>query len=111
MAPTLTIFRVIFSLWCVLPLLSLPLHYFYLSFPVHGSAFDSPEHQKASLYSQRDATQALFTLLSCYYWPLAPLWGGLDGGYLWIGGMYSSRHCSGRNISLHEWQPGALAQS
>ena len=87
MAPTLTTFCVIFSLWCVLPLLSLPLHYFYLSFPVHGYAFNSPEHQKPSLYSLRAATEALFTLLSGYYSPLASLWEGLDGGYLLIGGM------------------------
>ena len=85
--PTLTIFRVVSGLWCVLPLLSLPLHYFYLSFPVHGSAFDSPEHQKASPYSLRATTEPLFTLLSWYYSPLASLWEGLDGGYLWIGGM------------------------
>ena len=68
--PTSTIFRAVSGLWCVLPLLSPPLHHSCLSCPVDGSIFDSAEFQQVHLYPLRLATQASFALPSCSYWPL-----------------------------------------
>ena len=94
--PTSTIFRAVFGLWCVLPLLSPPLHHSCLSFPVDGSIFDSAELQQVHLYPLRLATQASFALPSCSHWPLPhpSLLEALDRRYLGFEGVCSFGSCT-----------------
>ena len=94
--PTSTIFRAVSGLWCVLPLLSPPLHHSCLSFPVDGSIFDSAEFQQVHLYPLRLATQASFALPSCSHWPLPhpSLLEALDRRYLGFEGVCSFGSCT-----------------
>ena len=88
-------------IWCVLPLLSPPLHHSYLSFPVDGSVFNSPESTpKSPRILSVSLCKAMASLLFHHNWPLGSLLEGLGRGYLRIEGMYSSRSCTHRFLSL-----------
>ena len=81
--------------WCVLPLLSPPLHHSYLSFPVDGSVFNSPESTpKSPCILSVSLCKAMASLLFHHNWPLGSLLEGLGRGYLRIEGEYSSRSCT-----------------
>ena len=98
MTPTLTESLVF---WCVLPLLSPPLHHSYLSFPVDGSVFNSPESTpKSPRILSVLLCKAMASLLFHHNWPLGSLLEGLGREYLRIEGMYSSRRCTHRFLSL-----------
>ena len=86
--PTSTIFRAVSGLWCVLPLLSPPLHHSCLSFLVDSSIFNSAEFQQIQLYPLRLATQASLALLSCSYWPFI-----LRFWRPWIGDILGLKVC------------------
>ena len=70
-------------IWCVLPLLSPPLHHSYLSFSVDGSIFNSPESTpKSPPFSECRYTRVWHPCFSTITGPLVRFW------RVWVGDIF-----------------------
>ena len=75
-------------IWCVLPLLSPPLHHSYLSFPVDGSVFNSPESTpKSPPFSECCYTRVWHPCFSTITGPLVRFW------RVWVGDIFGLKVC------------------